>query len=219
MLLVRDLPSRRGRAILRSRLSEVSFGCIAHRRWHGKPMIQNPRCYVFAETLRDGTVVTVRAARVDDGPKIRRAFQNLDRDTVYTRFFGYKADVSDADLARITGADFERAVALLVTIGIGKDEVVVGGASYVAESSATTAGRSGEVAFLVEEDFQGRGIASSLLRHIIAIAQANGLDRLEADVLSHNLPMLNVFRRCGLPMEVRRAGDVVHAILSLREQG
>jgi GNAT superfamily N-acetyltransferase len=94
----------------------------------------------------DGTVVTVRAARDDDGPKICRAFQNLDRDTVYTRFFGYK--------------------------------------------TATRVERSGDVAFLVDEDFQGRGIASSLMRHIIAIARANGLDRLEANVLkgSHELP-------------------------------
>jgi GNAT superfamily N-acetyltransferase len=182
-------------------------------------MMQNPRCYVFAETLRDGTVVTVRAARVDDGPKIRRAFQNLDRDTVYTRFFGYKADVSDADLARITGVDFETVVALLVTTGTGEDEVVVGGASYVVKGSATTEGRSGELAFLVEEDFHGRGIATLLMRHIVVIARANGLDRLEADVLSRNLPMLNVFRRCGLPMAVRREGDVVHAVLSLREKG
>ena len=41
--------------------------------------------YVFAETLRDGTAVTVRAAGANDGPKIRRAFLNLERDTVYTR--------------------------------------------------------------------------------------------------------------------------------------
>ena len=82
--------------------------------------------YVFAETLRDGTAVTVRAAGANDGPKIRRAFLNLERDTVYTRFFGYKADVSDAELGRITGADFERAVALLVTICAGEDEVVIG---------------------------------------------------------------------------------------------
>ena len=71
--------------------------------------MQSPN-YVFAETLRDGTSVTVRAAGTDDGPKIRRAFLNLERDTVYTWFFGYKADVSDAELGRITGADFERAV-------------------------------------------------------------------------------------------------------------
>jgi RimJ/RimL family protein N-acetyltransferase len=57
------------------------------------------------------------------------------------------------------------------------------------------------------------------MRHIIAIAREKGLDRLEADVLSRNRPMLNVFRRCGLPMAVRHEGDVIHVILSLREAG
>ena len=139
--------------------------------------------------------------------------------TVYTRFFGYKADVSDAELGRITGADFERAVALLVTIGAGEDEVVIGGASYFVSGSVAAAGRSAELAFTVEEDFQSRGIGSLLMRHIIAIARVKGLDRLEADVLSRNRPMLNVFRRCGLPMAVRHEGDVIHVILSLREAG
>src|SRR5580692_13172823 len=128
--------------------------------------------YVFAETLRDGTAVTLRAAGADDGPKIRRAFLNLEPDTVYTRFFGYKADVSDAELGRITGADFERVVALLVTIGPGEDEVVIGGASYFVSDTVTAAERSAELAFTVEEDFQSRGIGSLLMSHIIAIARA-----------------------------------------------
>jgi GNAT superfamily N-acetyltransferase len=178
--------------------------------------VQDLGCYVFAETLRDGTAVTVRAARASDGPKIRRAFHKLEPDTIYTRFFGYKADVSDAELSLITGADFERTVALLVTIDADEDEVVIGGASYFT-GSAKAAGRSAEVAFTVEEDFQSRGIGGLLMRHIIGIARAKGLDWLEADVLSRNLPMLNVFRRCGLPMAVRYDGDVIHVILSLRE--
>jgi GNAT superfamily N-acetyltransferase len=175
--------------------------------------------YVFVETLRDGTAVTVRAAGANDGPKIRRAFLNLEPDTVYTRFFGYKADVSDAELGRITGADFERAVALLVTIGAGEDEVVIGGASYYVSGSDPATGRSAELAFTVEEDFQSRGIGSLLMRHIITIARAKGLDRLEADVLSRNPPMLNVFRRCGLPIAMRHEGDVIHVILSLQGAG
>jgi GNAT superfamily N-acetyltransferase len=175
--------------------------------------------YVFAETLRDGTAVTVRAASADDGPKIRRAFLNLERDTVYTRFLGSKADVSDAELGRVTGADFERSVALLVTIGTGEDEVVIGGASYFVNGCDAAMGRSAELAFTVEEDFQRRGIGSLLMRHMIAIARVEGLDRLEADVLSRNRSMLNVFRRCGLPMAVRHEGDVIHVILSLREAG
>jgi GNAT superfamily N-acetyltransferase len=109
-------------------------------------------------------------------------------------------------------------VAQLVTAGAGEDEAVVGGASYVV-LDPTAAGRSAEVAFLVEEDYQRRGIASLLMQHIITIARAKGLDLLEADVLSCNLPMLKVFRPCGLPMAVRHQGDVTHAILSLREAG
>jgi RimJ/RimL family protein N-acetyltransferase len=72
------------------------------------------------------------------------------------------------------------------------------------------------VAFLVEEDFQGRGMASLLIR-TIAIARADGLDRLEADVLSRNLPMLQVLRSCGLPMTARHQADDIHATLSLRD--
>ncbi len=170
--------------------------------------------YVFKETLRNGTPVTLRAARADDGPRIRRAFKRLDRDTVYTRFFGYKADVSDAELERITGADFDRDVALLVTTGSGDDEVVIGGASYFTVEAGPSA-RSAEIAFTVEEDYQGLGVASLLMRHIIRIARENNLTHLVADVLVHNLPMLAVFKRSGLPMTIRRQGDVVHVTLLL----
>lgn len=175
--------------------------------------------HVFAETLRDGTAVTIRTAGADDGPRIRRAFLNLERDTVYTRFFGHKADISDAELGRITATNLAQGATLLVTTGAGEDEVVIAGASYVVSGSPAAAERSAELAFLVEEDFQSRGIGSLLVRHIIAIARANGLDQLEADVLPRNRPMLTVFRRCGLPMEVRHEDDVVHVILSLRDTG
>lgn len=177
-------------------------------------MLYKPEHYTFTETLRDGTGVTLRAARTDDGPKIRRAIRNLDRQTIYTRFFGYKADVTDAELARITDADFEHSVALLVTIGSGDDEIIIGGASYsVIEGGAQL--RSAELAFTVEEDFQNRGVAGLLMRHIIAIARAKHLAQLEADVLAFNRPMLAVFRRSGLPIVERRDADLVHVELSL----
>jgi RimJ/RimL family protein N-acetyltransferase len=172
--------------------------------------------YMFNETLRDGTPITLRAARADDGPAIRQAFRNLNQDTIYTRFFGYKSDVSDAELERITGADFDRDVALLITIGSGDQEVIIAGASYCAIETAPPA-QTAEIAFTVEEDYQGRGIASLLLRHLVRIAQGNNLACLKADVLVRNLPMLAVFRRSGLPMTLQRQGDVIHVVLSLSE--
>lgn len=171
--------------------------------------------YMFEESLKDGIVVSIRAARPGDEAKIRQAFRNLEAETIYTRFFGYKNEVTDAELARITGVDFERNAALLVTIGSGETEIVIGGASYFATSDAAP-DRSAEVAFTVEEDYQGFGIASSLLRHLIRIARENGLSRLEADVLARNLPMLSVFRRSGLPMTLRHEDDAVHVTMSLQ---
>src|ERR1700733_10724582 len=118
--------------------------------------MQDPTRYASQEILRDGTAVTVRAARADDGPRIVRAFHKLERDTIYTRFFGYKADISEVELSRLSGPDFARAVALLVTVGAGEGEMVVGGASYFVVNNATPF-RSAEIAFLIEEDYQGRG--------------------------------------------------------------
>ena len=170
--------------------------------------------YSHQERLKNGTEVTVRAVCPSDGPKIRRAFEGLDRETMYRRFLGYKRGISDKELRQVTDVDFERDVALLVTIGAGKDEVVVGGATYFGVDAQPGA-RSAEMAFTVEEDYQGLGIGACLMRHLIGIAREKGVTRLEAYVLARNLPMLKVFQRSGLPLTVRQEGDVVHLVLEL----
>ncbi|PPQ30988.1 hypothetical protein CCS01_18295 [Rhodopila globiformis] len=177
-------------------------------------VVVDPKHYAVEETLKNGTAVTIRAARPGDGDKIREAFRNLEAETIYTRFFGYKTEVTDAELARITGSDFDQDVALLVTVGSNGTETVIGGASCFATDAAAP-DRSAEIAFTVEEDYQGLGITSSLLRHLVRIARDKGLHRLEADVLARNLPMLSVFRRSGLPMTLRHENDTVHVTLSL----
>ena len=178
--------------------------------------LANSRSHACVEVLKDGAAVTLRAVRRDDGPRIREAFHKLEPETVYTRFFGYKADVSDTELKRITEVDFERDVALLVTIRLGAKEIVVGGASYFAVDAGDPP-RSAELAFTVEEDYQGRGMGGMLLRHLAGIAREKGILTLEADVLASNQGMLGVFRAGGLPMELRRDADVIHVTLSLQE--
>jgi GNAT superfamily N-acetyltransferase len=183
----------------------------------GERVMADPKHYAVKETLKDGTVVTIRAARPGDEDKIRCAFRNLEPETVYTRFFAFKNEVTDAELARITSADFDRDVALLVTIGSGDTEIVIGGASYFSTDAAAPE-RSAEIAFTVEEDYQGLGIAGSLMRHLVRIARETGFARLEADVLARNLPMLSVFRRSGLPMTLRHDDGTVHLTMALQPE-
>ena len=108
--------------------------------------------------------------------------------------------------------------ALVVTVGTGADEAIIGSATYVA-GDAADGPRTAEVAFTIEEDYQGQGLAGRLLAGLVDIARRHGIQGFKAEVLAHNGAMLAVFKRSGLPMQMRPAAEVVHVSLSLLPQG
>jgi RimJ/RimL family protein N-acetyltransferase len=173
----------------------------------------DPRHYVASETLKDGTLVAIRAIRLDDADALLKAFNNLDRESVYRRFFRPKKELTDDELAQLTDVDFSRVVALLVTKQTGEGEVLMGGGRFAADDRGSG---QAEVAFVTGGNYRGLGIASLILRHLARIAQDTGVTRFEADVLAENQPMLAVFRRSGLPMQLGRDGGVLHVTLALQ---
>lgn len=176
--------------------------------------MSDPRAFAVTEALRDGTAVTIRALRADDRERMAAAVRGLDRESIHTRLFSYRSELTEAALDRIMRFDPGREVALVVTVGHAPDEVVVGGGRYVVTDPAA---RAAEVAFMVEEDFHGRGIAGRLLRHLATIAHERGIATLEAEVLAGNRAMLAVFARSGLPMTTRPEDGIVHVTLALRD--
>ena len=98
-----------------------------------------------------------------------KAFRNLDPESIYTRFFSFRDGLSEADHRLIREMDFDNRVALIVTHRVDGREVVIASSSY-ARCMALTA----EVAFIVEEDFHGLGIARRLLAHLGRIAREQG---------------------------------------------
>jgi GNAT superfamily N-acetyltransferase len=171
--------------------------------------------YVWSETLRDGLAVTIRPLRPDDRERVAAAVRELGRESIYTRLFSHRKELTEAGLDRIMSVDAAREAALLVTRGAGNDETVIASGRFMAPSGEGAA-RAAEIAFVVEEDYQGLGIAGRLLRHLAEIARDKGVAEFEADVLAENGSMLAVFARSGLPMRKRRDGGVVHITLSLR---
>jgi GNAT superfamily N-acetyltransferase len=88
--------------------------------------------------------------------------------------------------------------------------VIAGGGRYI----VTRPGEA-EVAFVVVDQYQGLGVGGALMRHITTIARAAGQQRLVAEVLAENRPMLRLFENSGLPMSTKRETEVLHVTLRL----
>ena len=148
--------------------------------------------------LNDGGTAHLRPIRPDDGDRLRQFHSRLSQQTVYNRFFAYHPTLSDADVARFTQVDGVDRVALVATL----HGQIIGVVRYDRAPGAD----EGEVAFVVEDAQQGRGLGPVLLEHLAAAARERGVVRFTADVLPTNRAMLGVFKSAGY--QVRRAlGD------------
>jgi GNAT superfamily N-acetyltransferase len=166
----------------------------------------------LVKTRSGGEVVTIRAIRPDDRVRIVKAFEALEPRSIYLRFFGPKRELSAEEVRRVTEPDPAREALVATVVTADRGEIVVGLGEYVG------AGGSAHIAFAVEEDYQGRGIAGRLLEHLARIAREKGVSRFEADVLAENTPMLKVLRRSGLPMTESEQDGVVHVTLALGDR-
>ena len=171
---------------------------------------------VWSGTLKNGVAATMRMLRPDDRERIAAAVRKLDPESIYTRLFSYRKELTEAGLNRIMQVEAGREVVLVVTTRTETDEVVIGSGRYIVSHSPDTPGRTAEVAFLVAREYQGLGIAGRLLAQMAEIARKDDIAAFEADVLSENKSMLAVFARSGLPMKKRYEGGSVHVTLALQ---
>lgn len=168
------------------------------------------RHYRVVETLRNGVEICIRAARAEDLAGVLEAFRQLEAQSVYLRFFGPKKELSEADIRQFVNTDFDNQVRLLCTLFRDGHEVVIAAASYVRAGDAAA-----EVAFVVEEDYHGLGIARRMMHHLGVIARGAGIKQLVAEVLPQNNAMLAVFRGCGWPVSLHTEDGTVHVSMAL----
>ena len=173
--------------------------------------------YRVIDHLKDGTEVIFRAVRPDDKELIKEAFRNLEPETIYTRYFYHKTYLSDADLKWATELDFVNDVAIVVTIFQDETEVVIGGSRYSLLRGQPGSPQRAEIAFTVEEDYQGLGMGKLLLKHMTSIARGQNLTGFEAEVLSQNGAMITVFEKSGLQVRKRHEGGSIHVTMDFPE--
>jgi len=166
--------------------------------------------YSAEESLSDGRRVEIRALRPEDRTDFIAAVDRSSAASLYTRFFAPKRSFAEQEVAYFLQVDFINHVALVAVLDEGGRPLIVGGGRYILLTP-----QKAEVALTVVDQYQGQGVGTKLLRHLIAIARDAGCKEMHADVLSDNLSMLQVFAKCGLPLTTAREAGVVHVVIAL----
>lgn len=166
--------------------------------------------YIAHEHLRDGSAVEVRALRPGDEADMLTALEQASAQALQRRFFVMKRHFSDKERAFFMDIDFKNHVALVALAEDAGRRTIVGGGRYIVFEP----GRA-EMAFMVIDAWQGRGIGSVLMRRLVTIATEAGLKELMAEVLPENEAMLNIFRKFGFRPTNRRDPQIVHLALPL----
>jgi RimJ/RimL family protein N-acetyltransferase len=148
--------------------------------------------------LDDGTEVVFRPILPDDAVRLERMFYRLSPLTVYRRFFTTVQRPTKAVLHHLVHLDYVDRLALVAAIG---DEIV-GVARYDRLEEAGEA----EMAVIVEDAWQGRGLATRLLWRLTAAARQRGIAVFVASVLGENRPMMGLLRVLSEDLDVEFAG-------------
>jgi GNAT superfamily N-acetyltransferase len=154
--------------------------------------------------------LAVREIRPDDADRLTRFHRTLSLETTRLRFFSPHPRLSPDELLRFTTVDHWDREALVVLDG---DDIVAVGRYDRMDVSEVA-----EVAFVVSDPWQGKGIGPLLLTRLADLARRRGIDRLVALVLPENDRMLEMLRHTPFPARRRFADGVMQVELVIDEE-
>jgi RimJ/RimL family protein N-acetyltransferase len=160
--------------------------------------------------LRDGTRVRVRPIRPDDTERLRAFHASLSADTIMMRFFHLMPELPRSLAEHFTHVDYQNRMALVALQGDSPGERFLGVVRYDRIGPAQA-----EVAFVVEDHWQGHGIATALLLLLARYARERGFSSLVAITMGSNLKMLDVLKHCGYPCTLRYADGEIEGTLDI----
>ncbi|MGD1033832.1 MAG: GNAT family N-acetyltransferase, partial [Candidatus Dormibacteria bacterium] len=153
--------------------------------------------------LIDGAAITIRPLRPEDIPVLRLFFGDLSPESLRLRYFSARREMTDAELDRLTTSD----AASHLHLGVFHAGSVVGVGDFIVSAPGEA-----EVAFVVSDDFQGRGVGSLLLEYLAELGRTAGITRFRAETMAENLRMLDVFRHAGF---IERVGTPEQGVVGV----
>ncbi len=157
-------------------------------------VIVGPKDFRATFIVDDGTEVTARPIHPTDQPLMKDLLYTLSEEAVYYRFFTHLKRFPQKEIQQFVYIDHRQDEAIVVTVPEAHGEEIIAVGRYYLDTKTNRA----EVAFVVSDRWQGRGIGKFLLGTLTRIAKRNGIRGFTAEVLAENKAMQAVFNRCGL---------------------
>ena len=167
-----------------------------------------PSQFVKPWVLDDKTEVLIRPIRPEDEPQMIQFHATLSERSVYLRYFHMMpldTRIAHERLTRICFIDYDREMAIVAE----RDREIVAVGRLTRERWANEA----EFAVLISDRFQGRGLGKELVKRLLEIARAEGLDRVTAEILGENRQMIEICHQLGF--RLRHSGGGVRAELEI----
>ncbi len=171
-----------------------------------------PTRYVASWTMKDGSPVNIRPIRPEDEPAMVRFHETLSERSVYLRYFHFmnlEQRVTHERLTRICFIDYDREMALVAerrNPTTGESEIL--GVGRMSKIHGTS---DAEVAVLISDKFQGRGLGKELLARLLIVGADEKLTRLTADILPDNRDVMRICEKLGFSLKHSLDDEVVHA--------
>jgi len=166
------------------------------------------------DTLYNGTQIFFRPVRPTDEPALSKMLYSLSRKSIKTRYMTHTMTFEHKDVQQLTNIDYRRDISIVGTVPGISGEQIVALAQYFLDPKT----RAAEVAFIVQDEWQQKGMGTFLLDYITKIAEQRGVKRFYAEVLPINKPMLAVFYNSGYDVSTEFDGDVYSITYDLNTQ-
>jgi GNAT superfamily N-acetyltransferase len=163
-------------------------------------------------TTRDGLTLLMRPVRISDETLVKDFFYSLSDKSIYRRFISQRKDMPHERLQDFVVIDYTRETVILAVVpSEGGEQVIAVGQFGIDETT-----HSAEVALVVRDDYQNRGVGRELLAYLTLLARQQGLLGFTAEVLVENTPMLHLFEKMGFDIQRRTAEGVCELRMRFR---
>ena len=147
--------------------------------------------YIQNMNTLDGKEVTIRPITCDDKNKLREFHARLSLDTLYLRYQYSKGDLTESDLHAFCNVDYYNTLGLVAETEINSQKHIIGVGRYTRLNDPQIA----EMAFVVQDSEQRKGIGTQLLRHLSILAWERGIRHFVGELLRENGRMINILRK------------------------